>query len=164
VLGSDGWLRMDYPLAQAQPTRCHIFIGDASSFGGFETSTVSFEPVNQYMLQAERFSRFLLGEPVPTWPIEDARSTLQIIDALFESARKDRWVPVGAATTGSPARLESGDRVVAARDIDTTQGIHIVAGTEGTIAEDRGSNLVVFFEEEPKLTSVEKQDVRKLAE
>ena len=65
VLGSDGWLRMDYPLAQAQPTRCHIFIGDASSFGGFETSTVSFEPVNQYMLQAERFSRFLLGERCP---------------------------------------------------------------------------------------------------
>ena len=85
---------MDYPLAQAVPTTCHLFLGDDSSYGGFETSVIAFEPVNQYTLQAERFSRYLLGDPVPTWPIETAMTTMKIIDRLFASARSDRWQPV----------------------------------------------------------------------
>ena len=50
-----------------------------------------FEPVNQYALQFERFSRHLLGERVPSWPIEDAATTLSIIEALFASARDGQW-------------------------------------------------------------------------
>jgi len=94
ILGSTGWLRMDYPLAQAVPTACHLFIGDACSYGGFETSTIAFEPVNQYTLQADRFSRYLLGDSVPTWPIETAMTTMKIIDRLFASARSNQWEPV----------------------------------------------------------------------
>ncbi|HEY7814693.1 MAG TPA: Gfo/Idh/MocA family oxidoreductase [Nakamurella sp.] len=92
VLGSRGWLRMDYPLPHAKPTECHVFVGDESSFGGFPTTTLTFEPVNQYTLQAERFSRYLLGDDVPTWPIEDARNTLELIEALVESGRNGGWV------------------------------------------------------------------------
>ena len=55
---------------------------------------MTFEPVNQYALQIERFSRRLLGEDVPNWPIEDAAVTLRTIEALFESARTGRWQPV----------------------------------------------------------------------
>jgi predicted dehydrogenase len=47
--------------------------------------------VNQYTLQVERFSQLLRGEPVPSWPIEDSLLTLRIIEALFESAKTDRW-------------------------------------------------------------------------
>lgn len=46
---------------------------------------------NQYTLQVERFSRLLLGESVPSWPIEDAFNTLRTIEALFESARHGCW-------------------------------------------------------------------------
>ena len=59
------------------------------------------------------------------------------------------------------APLEHGDRVAAARDLETTQGIHIPAGTFGTVAEERGSKLVVFFNEE-KVANVEEQDLTKL--
>ena len=62
-------------------------------------------------------------------------------------------MPIGDAAgqqTDAGRSLAHGDRVVAARDIETTQGMHVLAGTEGTVAEDRGSNLVVFFEEEPR--------------
>jgi predicted dehydrogenase len=166
VLGGTGWLRSDYPLAHAAPTESHIYLGNDQSYGGFETSVVTFPPVNQYTLQAERFSRHLQGHAVPTWPIEDANTTLRTINALFESARNNRWEPIEkpkAHPDGGPT-LEQGDRVVAVRDIDTTQGIRIPEGTEGTIAEDRGSNLVVYFEEEPKRTSVEEGDLHKLAD
>jgi hypothetical protein len=91
VLGSAGWLRCDFPYAQARPTACHIEIGDATSVGSLPTATFSFEPVNQYALQVERFSRRLLGDAVPTWPIEDALGTLHAIEALFESARQHCW-------------------------------------------------------------------------
>lgn len=91
VLTSQGWLRFDFPYAQARPTACRIELGDASSAGALPTSSYTFEPVNQYTLQVERFSRHLLGEEVPSWPIEDALDTLDTIEALFESARTGRW-------------------------------------------------------------------------
>jgi predicted dehydrogenase len=95
VLGSTGWLRMDYPLAQAVPAECHVLVGDATSIGGFETTSIGFEPVNQYTLQGERFSRHLLGEDVPVWPIETAAVTLNIVDALFTSASTGLWQEIG---------------------------------------------------------------------
>jgi predicted dehydrogenase len=61
-----------------------------------------FEPVNQYALQVERFSRHLLGEDVRSWPIEDAAVTLGTIEALFESARTGRWQPVSGVPLPHP--------------------------------------------------------------
>ncbi len=96
VLGTNGWLRCDFPYAQGQPTLCHVFVGDHTSHGAVETTTYSFEPVNQYTLQVERFSRYLQGEPVPSWPIEDSLLTLRIIEALFESAASGHWQAIPA--------------------------------------------------------------------
>lgn len=57
-----------------------------------------------------------------------------------------------------------GDRVVAARDIDTTQRLHIAGGTGGVVAEDRVSTLVVFFDDESRPANVKDGDVRKVPE
>jgi predicted dehydrogenase len=91
VVGARGWLRCDFPFAQARPTSCRIELGDHNSVGALPTATFTFEPVNQYQWQVERFSRLLLGERVASWPIEDALSTLRTIEALFESARSEKW-------------------------------------------------------------------------
>jgi len=91
VLGSQGWVRMNFGFAHARPTACQMEVGDASSVGAFPAATYTFEPVNHYLLQVERFSRLLLGEAVPSWPIEDALNTLRTIEALFSSAKKDGW-------------------------------------------------------------------------
>jgi predicted dehydrogenase len=91
VLGSQGWLRMNFGFAHARPTACQMEVGDASSVGSFPTTTYTFEPVNHYELQVERFSRLLLGEAAPSWPIEDALNTLRTIEALFASGKKDGW-------------------------------------------------------------------------
>ena len=95
-----GWLRhqrlrMDFPLAQAVPLECHVLIGDATSIGGFETTSIKFQPVNQYTLQGERFSRYLLGDDVPAWPIETAATTISIITAFFISATTGQWQELG---------------------------------------------------------------------
>ncbi len=91
VLGSQGWLRMNFGFAHARPTACQIELGDSSSAGAFPTATYSFEPVNHYLLQVERFSRLLLGQSAQSWPIEDALDTLRTIEALFASARQNCW-------------------------------------------------------------------------
>ncbi len=91
ILATNGWLRCDFPYAHGRPTACHVYVGDHTSAGSFETATHAFEPVNQYTLQVDRFSRYLRGEPVPSWPIEDSLLTLRIIEALFESARSGQW-------------------------------------------------------------------------
>lgn len=91
VLGSQGWLRMNFGFAHARPTACQLEVGNSSSVGAFPSATYTFEPTNHYLLQVERFSRLLLGQSVPSWPIEDALNTLRTIEALFASARQDSW-------------------------------------------------------------------------
>ncbi len=91
VLGSHGWLRCNFPFAHARPTACLVELGDASSVGSLPTRQFEFEPADHYLLQIERFSRLLLGESVPAWPIETALDTLRLIEALQESARSSAW-------------------------------------------------------------------------
>jgi len=94
VLGANGWLRCDFPFAHGRPSPCHVHVGDHTSVGNCETASYAFEAVNQYTLQVERFSRYLSGEPAPSWPIEDSLITLRIIEALFASAQSGRWESV----------------------------------------------------------------------
>jgi hypothetical protein len=58
--------------------------------------------------------------------------------------------------------LEPGDRVALTKDVDTTQGVHVPKGSTGTVAEDRGSRVVVFFDDEPAVTSFDGRDLKKL--
>jgi predicted dehydrogenase len=92
ALGDKGWLRLDFPYAHAKLRECHVFVGDEESLGAFETSKLTFEALDQYALQIERFSRVVRGESARSWPLEDALATLRTIEALFASARDGRWV------------------------------------------------------------------------
>ena len=91
VLGTEGWLRCDFPFAHARPTESHLLVGDRTSVGSLPTRTLTFEAVDQYVLQVERFSRLVRGEPVPSRPMEGALVSLEIVDALFASAREGGW-------------------------------------------------------------------------
>ena len=55
--------------------------------------------------------------------------------------------------------LEHGDRVITTRDVYTTQEVHIPKGREGMVAEDRGSNLVVIFENPPAIARLAERDL-----
>jgi predicted dehydrogenase len=91
VLGSTGWMRFDFPYAHARPTPCSVDVGDASTVGSLPNTTFRYEPANHYALEVDRFSRLLLEQDVPSWPIEDAVHTLRTIEALFESTRSGTW-------------------------------------------------------------------------
>jgi predicted dehydrogenase len=91
ILCARGWLRFNFPYSQIRPTACCVEFGDSSSIGGLATTTFDFEPVDQFALQGERFSRLLLGEAVPAWPIEGSLDILRTIEGIFASARSGGW-------------------------------------------------------------------------
>jgi predicted dehydrogenase len=96
VLGAKGWLRFDFPYAHGRPTACHLELGDESTVGSFPARVFDFAPVNQYTLQVERFSKLLLGQDVPSYPIDSSLGAALTMEAIFESARSRRWVEVQA--------------------------------------------------------------------
>lgn len=101
VLGARGWLRLNFPFAQARPVACRIEMGDEQSVGAIATSVYEFEPANQYVAQIERFSRHILGASVTTWPIEDALDTLRTIEAIFAAAHDSSWQSLAAKIAGA---------------------------------------------------------------
>ena len=67
----------------------------------------------------------------------------------------------GAATACERTSFGCGERVTAARTMETPQGLWIPAGSEGTITEDRGSTLMVFFHHQTPPISLRVCDLRK---
>jgi hypothetical protein len=71
--------------------------------------------------------------------------------------------PAGLREVATPVANTSfgrGDRIAAARDMETTHGLYIPMGSTGTIAEDRGSTLVVFFHHQTPPTNLQESDLR----
>ncbi len=94
ILGSHGWIRADMPFAHPEPMSCRLFIGNDKCVGALHTQTIEFEPVNQYTLQGDRFSRLVRGDDVMHWPLETALGNMRVLDALFRSADSGRWEDV----------------------------------------------------------------------
>jgi len=70
-----------------KPTRMWLHTKD----GGEE---IVFDTINQYTIQCDLFSKAILNnEPVPT-ALEDAVNNMKVIEAVFESAREKRFIPV----------------------------------------------------------------------
>jgi predicted dehydrogenase len=91
ILGSCGWMRADFPYSHSIASPCRIAIGDTHSLGGLPLREELFPAVNQYMLQAERFSKLVRGEKVDRFPLENSIANMAAIDMLFRSARSGRW-------------------------------------------------------------------------
>ena len=52
---------------------------------------ILFDTCDQYKIQADLFSQAILNKTnVPT-PLQDAVDNMKVIDAIFESAKKQTW-------------------------------------------------------------------------
>ncbi len=90
IVGSKGWLRMDFPFSHSVPSSCRILIGHDKSIGSQHAREIEFPICNQYELQAERFSRLVRGDAVEPFPLETAIANMRAIDALMLSAKSGR--------------------------------------------------------------------------
>ena len=91
LIAENGWVRMDFPFAHSVPTACHLFIGGKTSIGSTPAREIAFAPVNQYTLQAERFSRLVRGEKAQAFPIELGIANMRVLDALRRSGASGGW-------------------------------------------------------------------------
>ncbi|SVA36860.1 uncharacterized protein METZ01_LOCUS89714 [marine metagenome] len=91
---SKGWLRAEFPFAHSTPAGCRLFVGDHKSTGTHPSREVTLPAVNQYALQAERFSRLVRGEKARSFPLETALANMRVIDALFRSEQSGSWETV----------------------------------------------------------------------
>jgi predicted dehydrogenase len=87
IVGAHGRIEIEIPFNAPSDRACrmHLQRGD-------ETEEITFEPCNQYTLQADRFALAVLNDsPVPT-PLDDAVRNMCVIDAVATSARTGSWV------------------------------------------------------------------------
>jgi predicted dehydrogenase len=89
VLGTEGRLEVETPYTPARDHACRIW-----HQRGQNTDELVIDPVDQYTLQGDNFSRAVLDDtPVPT-PLVDAVNNMKVIDAVFRSAERGVWVEV----------------------------------------------------------------------
>ncbi len=91
LLGTTGRIEVEIPFNPPPDHRARVFVDDGRDLRGAGIETVTFEPVNQFTLQGDRFSEAVRGRgPVPV-PLEDAVANMAVLDALFRSADTGTW-------------------------------------------------------------------------
>jgi predicted dehydrogenase len=87
IHGTEGVIEIVVPFnaPAEQPTRLWMYTKDGKE-------EVLFDAVDQYTLQCESFSQSILDNTPVYTPIEDAVNNMKVIDAVFESAAKNKWV------------------------------------------------------------------------
>ena len=85
------------PFAHPPTLATRLVIGADQRPGTEPDETIRLEPVDQYTLQGERFSRLVRGEDAVAWPLEVGVANMRVLDALFRSADGGTWVDVAKA-------------------------------------------------------------------
>lgn len=87
ILGTEGRIEIEIPF-NAPPDADTIMWHHSKAGAG----KVLFTPVDQYTLQAEKFSRAVIEDtPVP-FGLDDAVNNMKVIEAIFKSSKDGGWV------------------------------------------------------------------------
>jgi len=91
MIGTTGRLEVRVPFNTPADHPAQVILDDGRDVLGSGITTTTFDPVDQYALQADRFADAIRhGGPVPV-DLEDATANMAVIDALFRSAETRRW-------------------------------------------------------------------------
>lgn len=87
ILGSEGRIEIEIPVNTPPDKSTQIWLHLKTG-----TEEIVFEPVDQYTLQCDAFSKCIINnEPVPI-PLEDAVNNMKVIDAVIESSSSSAWI------------------------------------------------------------------------
>lgn len=84
-------LRIPFNAPHDRPCEIRIHSGDLFD-ENYET--IPFETCNQYTLQAEAFTKTVIDNTEVPVSLEDAKANTKVIEAIFLSAKEDRWVEI----------------------------------------------------------------------
>ncbi len=91
IFGTTGRVDIRIPFNPPPGDECRIFVDDGRDVGGSGIEAITFPPVDQYTLQADRFSEAIRGVGNVPVSLEDAMGNMAVIDALFRSAESRQW-------------------------------------------------------------------------
>ena len=91
LFGTTGRIEVELPFNTPADVPSRIFLDDGSDLAGGGIQAVEFPAVDQYELQADRFSQAVRGQGTVPVPLEDAVCNMAVLDALFRSAETLRW-------------------------------------------------------------------------
>lgn len=90
--GTKGRIEIEIPFNAPPDRPTRVFLDDGRDNFGSGITLQIFDTCDQYTIEGAAFTAAVRGEgPLPV-PLEFARGNMQTIDALFASAREDRWV------------------------------------------------------------------------
>jgi predicted dehydrogenase len=95
LCGTGGRIEIHIPVNAPQGGQTRLSIDDGTSLEGTGITVETLPESDQYMLQAESFSRAIRGEIELPYGVEDAIANMQVLDALFRSESSGRWEPIG---------------------------------------------------------------------
>ena len=91
LFGTEGRIELEIPFSPPSDHACRILVDDGTQLGGAAAEAITLPPVDQYRLQAERFSEAVRGVGAVSVTLEDAIANMSVIDALFRSVTSGRW-------------------------------------------------------------------------
>ena len=89
IFGTKGRIEIEIPFNAPSDRPCKLWQGDDAKI-----KEVTLEICNQYTIQGDLFSRVVLEDREVPVPLEDAVANMQVIEALFHSARSRSWVQI----------------------------------------------------------------------
>jgi predicted dehydrogenase len=91
ILGTKARIEIEIPFNAPPDQPCRIFIDDGVDLSGRGAEALEFETCNQYTIQGDLFSKSIRqGTELPV-PLEGSVRNMAVIEALFRSAKSDRW-------------------------------------------------------------------------
>jgi predicted dehydrogenase len=89
IFGTEGLIEIEIPVNAPVDIQTRIWLVTKT-----EKEQFTFDICDQYALQGDAFSRAILNDTVVPTPLGDAVGNMEIIDAIIESGKKSRWVPL----------------------------------------------------------------------
>ena len=87
IFGTEGRVEIEIPFNAPSDRPCKMWHERSG-----EIEEIILETCDQYAIQGDLFSQAILNDtPVPT-PIEDSACNMDVIEAVFESSKTERWV------------------------------------------------------------------------
>ena len=89
IFGTKGRIEIEIPFNAPSDRPCKLWQENDAKI-----KEVTLEICNQYTIQGDLFSRVVLEDREVPVPLEDAVANMQVIEALFHSARSRSWVQI----------------------------------------------------------------------
>jgi len=91
IFGTRGRIEIEIPFNPPHDRSNRIMVDDGRELAGAAAEVVQFPPVDQFGLQAERFSDAVRGTATVAVSLEDSIANMAVIDALRRSAEARQW-------------------------------------------------------------------------